>query len=264
MKLSHLELILSELFPSKYAVEGDKIGLQVNCGDNIVNNIHVAYELTDEVINESISLKTDLLIVFHPLIYKPLSEVTFNDRVGNLIIKLIRNNISLYVIHTIYDTNPKGTNYLIAEKLGLKKVSNLIDYFPEEDIGMGFVGYYENPINAKQFLELCHNTFSNPIRYCSCQNKFIKKVVLIGGSGSSFLNSVLRTDTDAFITADNSYHTFHRLKGKIWLIDPGHYEMEQFVAKGIFNVISAHIPKTVNKLTLSSVNTNPVDYFTNE
>ncbi len=261
MKLSLIVNVLEELFPYNNALKDDRVGLQINCGDSDINSIHIAYELNTLVVEECISKESKLLVVFHPLIYRLLPSIDIEDRVGELIIKLIQNNISLFVVHTIYDTNPMGTNFLIAQRLALKKISNLIDISSDSNIGMGFVGEFENHKSLNEILKLCKNIFKSPIRYTNGKNDLIKKIAIVGGSGSSFSDKVFEQDIDAFITADNSYHSFHRFQNKIALIDPGHYEMEQFVIDGIYEYLSHNIVSNDLIFTKSSINTNPINYY---
>lgn len=261
MKLSQLERVLGELFPLKNALKDDRTGLQLNCGNLDIYSIHIAYELNNDVINECINADSQLLLVFHPLIYRPLKLIDNNDRVGELLIKLIKNDISLYVVHTIYDTNPSGTNNLIAEKFGLNKISNLIDISPENDVGMGFVGEFPEEILIDELLERCLKIFKSPIRFTNgCKDK-IKRIAIVGGSGSSFADDIFDSGIDAFITSDNTYHTFHRFKDKIALIDPGHFEMEQFVVDGIYQYINQSSLLNEIRISKSNINTNPVKYY---
>ena len=70
---------------------------------------------------------------------------------------------------------------------------------------------------------------------------------------------------DAFITADITYHQFHSVKGKLWLFDPGHYEMEQFVAKHIALLFEKDeiIGQGGLKFQVTRQVTNPVEYYPN-
>ncbi|HRP01155.1 MAG TPA: Nif3-like dinuclear metal center hexameric protein [Candidatus Kapabacteria bacterium] len=261
MKLSQLERTLNELFPHKYALKNDKVGMQVNCGDIEVSSIHIAYELNNLVIDECIAMNSSVLLIFHPLIYSPLQSININDRVGGLLIRLIKNGISLYCVHTIFDTNPKGTNYLIANKLGLNKVNNLIDLFAEDEIGMGYIGEFQTEVSIDELLQRCNSIFKSPIKFTKGNSDNIKRVAIIGGSGSSFADAIFQNNIDAFITADNSYHTFHRFRDNITLIDPGHYEMEQFVIDGMYDFISDSALLDSIKISKSLINTNPVSYY---
>lgn len=261
MHLNELLEILNNLFPYKYAFKNDRVGLQLNLGNNKIKNILVAYELNDEVINEAVSNNSNFIILFHPLIYNLLDSIDSNERVGNLLIKLIQNNINLFVVHTIFDTYKFGTNHLIIKNLGLEKKENIVDIYTEEDIGMGIIAEYLEEVYFEDFLKKCKNLFGGVIKYCQGKNDYIKRVAIVGGSGSSFYNDILNKNIDAFITADITYHNFHRANGKIWLIDIGHWEMEKFVAEGIYNYLIENFKNTEINILCSNVNSNPIKYY---
>lgn len=102
---------------------------------------------------------------------------------------------------------------------------------------------------------------NSPVRYCHGKDdNQIKRIAIVGGSGSSFIEDALKANADAFITADVSYHNFHRVEGKMALLDPGHYEMEQFVTKGLHDFLSSKIDENVN-LCISHAYTNPIRYY---
>lgn len=121
--------IMENIAPSHTAESWDNVGLLVGNENKMVENILVALEVTEEVINEAIEKNVDLIIVHHPLIYKPLKKITSNDPISNMVIKLIENNIALYAAHTNLDKSEVGTCAYIAELLELERTSYLtIDY----------------------------------------------------------------------------------------------------------------------------------------
>ncbi len=101
--------------------EKDAVGLQVGYEKNAeLQKVLLAYEITDEVIDEAISLQANLIISYHPLIFPSVSSISDSTRTGALIRRLIREDIALYVIHTAFDSNSKyGTSVMMAAKLGL-------------------------------------------------------------------------------------------------------------------------------------------------
>ena len=94
---------------------------------------------------------------------------------------------------------------------------------------------------------------------CYSLNKPIKKVAVLGGSGSFAIQSAKAAGADAFITADLKYHDFFTAENSILLADIGHYESEQFTKNGLV----AHLTKKITNfaVVLSKTNTNPVKYF---
>ena len=59
-------------------------------------------------------------------------------------------------------------------------------------------------------------------------NKNIKKVAVLGGSGSFAIQAAKASGADAFVTADLKYHDFFSAENQIILADIGHYESEQY------------------------------------
>jgi dinuclear metal center YbgI/SA1388 family protein len=263
MDIYQLIFELERLFPNKTALKDDRIGMQINSGKYQIDSILFAYELTDAVIDEAVNFKCDLIIAFHPLIYSPLREINSNERVGELTIELIRNDISLYIIHTNFDAHVNGTNRILSDKLGLIRTYPLIESNIINSNGFGIVGTLDKELHYEEFTEKLYGIFCSPIRFCKGKSNIIRNVAVIGGSGSSFLTNVIESGVDAFITADVSYHNFHRVSGKIWIFDPGHYEMEQFVTNTMIDIFTEEIK--YEKLTVysSKVLTNPVFYFPN-
>ncbi len=68
--------ILEEMAPMEYAESWDSVGLQLGNGDMVIDKIMVALEVTAEVAAEAEEKSVDLLLVHHPLIFKPLKSIT--------------------------------------------------------------------------------------------------------------------------------------------------------------------------------------------
>ncbi len=261
MKISDILSTIEKLLPKSTSIEGDRIGLQVQSGRSEVSHILVTMELSDEVIAEAIDLSVDCIISFHPLIYRPLTEIVDIERVGRLVSKLIKHDIAFISVHTTFDAHSEGTSKIIADLLGLRVLSFLIPSPNSSNSGIGVICEAQQPMNAVELVKLISEKLFAPVKYTSgAKNTNITKIGIVGGSGSSFLKEALDANLDAFITADVTYHSFHSVKGKMLLIDPGHYEMEQFVSYGIAKLIKNNIDNSV-KISVSSVNTNPVSYY---
>ena len=255
--VKHIENIL----PPETAMEGDRIGLQIDSDKREISDILVSLELTDEVIDEALKLNSDCVVVFHPLIFMPLKNIRFDERVGRLVSKLIKNDIALISVHTAYDAFYEGTNKILADLLELKITGNLVPDKKHENFGMGVIAEASKSLKPEELLNKVHNICRSPLKFTEGASEKISKVVIVGGSGSSFMGDALKSGADAFITADITYHTFHAVKGKIWLIDPGHYELEQFVGKGIAKLLKAKLGNELKSITASKTHTNPVGYF---
>ena len=243
-------------------MEGDPIGLQVQSGRTYVHNVMTALEVTDEVIEEAVENKIDCIIAFHPLIFMPLKSIHDDDRVGRVVSKLIKNEIALIAVHTAFDAFEEGTSKILAEKLDLKITDFLIPDENYSNRGIGLVTEPKDKLSDEELLNNVYRVCNSPLRFNKGKTNNIKRIAILGGSGSSFINDAIDTEADVFITADVTYHKFHFVNGKMMIIDPGHYEMEQFVPFGLKKLLEENLNNgSLNKIIVTSKLTNPVRYY---
>jgi len=125
VKVGDIIAIMERNFPLFLAQEWDNVGLQLGSAQQPVNKILVALDLTSEVVQAAIAGKYNLIITHHPLFFKALKNINIDRFPGNLIAKLIKNDISLYAAHTNLDMAERGINQLLAEKIGLQEIMPL-------------------------------------------------------------------------------------------------------------------------------------------
>ena len=154
-----------------------------------------------------------------------------------------------------------GVNYNILQILGMKKVDFIIPKITEDGsrIGMGMYGELKNGMNFEEFkilvkrnMKIDHFKFTKPCK------KLIKKVGVLGGSGSFAIEHAIDLGLDCLITADLKYHDYFKADNKIILIDIGHYESEKYTKDLIFKHLNEKIPKFA--VAIAETNTNPVNY----
>lgn len=264
MLIDELLKIIDTYLPLRTAIEGDKIGLQIQSGKTEVYNILITLEITEKVINEALNNKIDCIITFHPLIYNPLDNITDSNRVGFLTTKLIQNSIAVISVHTTFDAYIEGTSKILSDSLGLDFSSFLVDNPDIQGCGIGAISYSKEPLKAIDFIENIQNICFSPIKYCSGKSEYIKKIGIVAGSGSNFIGTAIEKNCDAYICSDITYHKFHLAKGRIWLIDVGHYEMEQFVPLGLFRLLKTKLKGLdIDSFIMSKTITNPINYYPN-
>ena len=89
--------------------------------------------------------------------------------------------------------------------------------------------------------------------------KSIKKVAVLGGSGSFAIKNAIQAGADVFLTADLKYHNFYESENQIVLADIGHFESERYTKNYIVDYLKEKI--TNFAFVLSEENTNPVKYL---
>lgn len=118
--------LFEQFSPKGLAMEGDKIGLQIGRLNQKVERIMIALDVLEEVIDEAIEKKVQLIIAHHPPIFRPLKNINTDTTQGRMIEKLLKHDISVYAAHTNLDVAKGGVNDLLAEALGLEKTEVLV------------------------------------------------------------------------------------------------------------------------------------------
>lgn len=117
---------LQELAPLAYAEDFDNVGLLVGDKNQEVSGILVTLDTLEDVVDEAIEKKCNLIVSFHPIIFKGLKKLTGKTYVERVVIKAIENKIAIFAIHTALDNAFQGVNDIICNKLGLKNKRILI------------------------------------------------------------------------------------------------------------------------------------------
>ncbi|SHF47124.1 dinuclear metal center protein, YbgI/SA1388 family [Salegentibacter echinorum] len=129
-----------------------------------------------------------------------------------------------------------------------------------QQLGMGMIGELENAEDEKDFLQRIKSTFNcGCIRHSEFREKTIKKVAVLGGSGSFAINNAKAAGADVYLTADLKYHDFYKGDKDLLLADIGHYESEQFTK----DLLHSYLTKKISNfaLILADTNTNPIKYI---
>lgn len=368
MRCERIVKIIEDWAPKSIAWEKDNVGLQVGSLRRDVSNILLCLDVNEDVVDEAVKRKCNLIISHHPLLFRLLKKLDVEKDKGSRIIeKLIKKDITLYSAHTNLDFTKEGVSFQLAKKLGLKnqkflqnlssnqnkisvfvpinfadkvaeamhnagagksgeysdcsfrssgtgyfkgseksnpsfgvkgklekvdevKIEVLVNSFdvskvvsamkqthPYEEVaydvyplvnenvnyGMGVIGVLENELSEKQFLNLVSKSLKiKNFRFTKGLNSKIKKIAVCGGSGSDLLDAAIKSEADAFITADVKYHTFQDAENKILLIDAGHYETEIHALDEIKKRLEKSLSDKI-KVYKFTGNTNPVVFYNN-
>jgi dinuclear metal center YbgI/SA1388 family protein len=129
-----------------------------------------------------------------------------------------------------------------------------------KEIGIGMVGNLKEPKNELDFLQFVKKTMhTNCIRHSKLLNKPIKKVAVLGGSGSFAIHNAISAKADVYITSDIKYHEFYKAENELIIADIGHYESEQFTKNLLVDILTKKFPNFA--VVLSQRKTNPIYYL---
>lgn len=135
--------ILDTHVPFSSAESWDNVGLLIGDETQEVNGILTTLDCTEAIVRQAIDKNINTIISHHPLIFNGVKSLP-HDGYGKIIRLLIQHDINLIAMHTNLDVNPKGVNYMLADKLQLQNVRIINNnqqsyykvqtYIPKEDV----------------------------------------------------------------------------------------------------------------------------------
>jgi len=118
-KLKEITNYFENLAPLSLQESYDNAGLIVGDANAEISSVLVTLDVTEEVVEEAINKKAQLIVAHHPIIFSGLKKITGKNYVERTIIKAIKNDIAIYAAHTNIDSVTGGVNSKICEKLQL-------------------------------------------------------------------------------------------------------------------------------------------------
>ncbi|MFL1895868.1 Nif3-like dinuclear metal center hexameric protein [Aquimarina sp. 2-A2] len=164
MKIKQVIEHLDSLSPLHYAEDFDNVGLLVGSAETKVTGILVTLDTLESVVDEAIDKNCNLIVSFHPIVFKGLKKFNGQTYVERVIQKAIKYDIAIFAIHTALDNARNGVNDMICEQLDLinrqvlipqkATIKKLTTYAPENEVdqikqalfkaGAGTIGNYEH------------------------------------------------------------------------------------------------------------------------
>lgn len=248
MKLKNLIFQLQKLAPTKFAADWDNPGLQLGARNKEVKKIMIVVDVTDDIVEKAIKNKVDLIISHHPLIFSAIKQITMDNFIQRRVLKLLQNDICLYVMHTNFDVTHMariagGKDYLNLDNMETLSTigqvfSSTYGKYKDLAIGYGVVGYtkYDN----ETLIGLANDVkrkFNIPsVRVFGEMQDYVHKIAICPGAGTGHIKDCLDYECDVLITGDVSHHVgIDAVAQGLTIIDAGHYGIEKifipFVAK---------------------------------
>lgn len=249
----------------------DHVGLQIGNPDQPVHRIMTTLDVRPEVVDEAIERQVDFIFAHHPVMFHPAKDLDVRNPQNAMYAKILNNGITVYAAHTNLDSVNGGMNDWLATELQLQNTVPLV----EKDIdpvtgmprGMGRIGQLVKPMTIDEFADYCLQVFNIPgLRLIARKEdpRQIKRVAVLGGSGSEFYQMAIDKHADAYVTGDVSYHVAHdMLAGGLVVVDPGHH-IECVAIRGLHQLLDQW--KQANNWSIdiveTAINTEPFRFVT--
>ena len=107
MKVKDIVAMLEAEVPLAWQESYDNAGLVVGSPEADVERVLIALDATEEVVEEAISERCQMVVTHHPIIFRPIKRLADENRQQRTIAKAIRHGIALYAAHTNLDSAPQ-------------------------------------------------------------------------------------------------------------------------------------------------------------
>lgn len=162
MNVRDLCNVLGQIAPLSLAADWDNVGLLVGDPHAAVRKMLLCIDLTPAVLAEAVRVKAQMVMAYHPIIFKTISRVTADA--APVVHEAARRGIAVYSMHTALDAARGGTNDVLADVLGLhdrkpldpafdQAKCKIVVFLPAEDLpavasaafaaGAGVIGEYQ-------------------------------------------------------------------------------------------------------------------------
>ncbi|KAI0122022.1 NGG1p interacting factor 3 [Daldinia grandis] len=178
-------------------------------------------DLTAAVVDEALAEGANMIVCYHPIIFRPLKSLTTKDPMQTLLLRLVAERISVYCPHTAMDAASGGLNDWLCDILlgGERQVKRTVVQpisrpLPEGHQGTGYGRAFElaQPINLQTLLRRLSAGIGNqrymmvalpPSLQDLTKTQEITKVAVCAGSGSDVLKD---TDAQVLVTGEMAHH----------------------------------------------------------
>lgn len=230
MKITDLITWFEEWANPAWCESWDNCGWQIEPGVlEEEARVLVCLTPTLAVMAEAIALNANLIFAHHPLIFNPPKSLRSGEALAEMVRLAFTHNIGIYSAHTNFDQVNDGTADVLAQILQLQAVSPIVP--TQSGLGYGRVGMLEPALTLQELLSTIQTQLHPPkLIFSPAANlqQQISRVAVLGGSGAGFISAVVKTNAQAYLTADCKFHQFQESRDQgLILIDAGHYATER-------------------------------------
>ncbi len=253
VNLQEITAFLNDFAPHVLAEDYDNVGLLVGDSTKEIHKVLVTLDADEAVAMEAMKTCADLILSHHPLIFKPLRRVTYDDSVARTTIALIKHDIALFSMHTNFDSVKSGLGDLFLDKIG--KTKNRVPLDGDGENGIGRIATFLESTTLAQLLGRIKETFSLPnVRFVGDEAKIVNTVAVCNGGGADLVYLAKQLGADCYISGDLKYqHARFAYENGIALIEVPHYSAEKIFCEYAANLLRK---KFENKLEVIEAKTN--------
>lgn len=255
-ELAEIMTYLERLAPPALAEDYDNVGLLIGDEHAEVTKVLISLDTDESVAREAAELGAQLVLSHHPLIFRPAKNIIKQSGFGRTVYTLIQNNISLYAMHTNFDSVSGGLgDYFLAQICPQKAFGCMEGEFPN---GIGRIAELKDNIPLAVLLEKIKQNFGmEQIRYVGSENTPVRKIAVCNGGGADFTDTAAQMGADVYISGDFKYHHARfAYENRLCLVEIPHYEAEIIFSRYLRERLNKEFDRGI-EFIVSEKNRNP-------
>jgi dinuclear metal center YbgI/SA1388 family protein len=196
---------LARLAPLELSESWDNTGLLVDPGDRreFVRAI-LTIDLTEAVLDEADELGVDLVVAYHPPIFRGLTRLRAGAPGEGLIVRALRAGQSIYSPHTALDSVPGGMTEWLAGALGPGTMEPIVPHPSFPGAGAGRLVDLAHPVSIEEAVARIKTHLGIASLRIARGKKAIRRLAVCPGAGGSVFEKV--GSVDLLLTGEMRHH----------------------------------------------------------
>ncbi len=229
MRVKEIIQRLEEKFPLFLQESYDNSGIQIEGPDVEAERVFVSLDATPQGVKLAADEGCQLILTHHPLFFFGVKNISPRQANGDMIFTTLISGMTLYSLHTNYDSATDGLNDALCRILNLKNTKPLVPDERMEGAGLGRIGEVDE-MEIREFARYVKNRLKAPyVRLAPKGPHTVKKVAICSGAGADFIDEAVKSGADVYVTGDVTYHKIiHAIDSEISMVIVEHDESEKF------------------------------------
>lgn len=205
MKLERIIETLEAIVPPLLAEPWDNTGLLIRpLKMRPIRRILLTIDLTEAVADEAAGAKVDLIITYHPILFRAVNRLDAGTAHDRMVMKLVQKNIAVYSPHTALDAVIGGVNDWLADGVGDGEIS-VLQPVAGTDAGQGRRVVLNRPVQLSTLVRRIRRHLGlQSVRAASPPAAGpVSSIAVCAGAGTDVFQGI---EADCYVTGEMSHH----------------------------------------------------------
>ena len=246
LTVGHILERIDRRAPFASAAAWDAVGLQIGDPERTVSGVAVVHELNPRTTDEVIASGADLVVSYHPLLFRPLSSITAGSGAEGRAFALVERRVAVIAAHTNWDAAPGGTADSLASVLGLRATTGFAssETSAGDPVWFGRCGLFDGSVG--DLMDLVEAQLKARPRLSGRRDQAARRVAVLPGSGGSQVDEAVSVGADAYVTGDVSHHQARRAaESGMAVVDAGHGPTERPGVRALYALVTDFVDTPV-------------------